>query len=64
MMSPEFWLRSEKSMLKILIAGGLNNRRLGFQVEISNFGGGWGAKKFEIWNIVMLLTKYSIIRMW
>ena len=64
MMSPEFWLRSEKSMLKILIAGGLNTRRLGFQVEISNFGGGWGAKKFEIWNIVMPLTKYSIIRMW
>ena len=64
MMSPEFWLRSEKSMLKILTAEGLNNRRLGFQVEISNFGGGWGAKKFEIWNIVMPLTKYSIIRMW
>ena len=63
-MSPEFWLRSEKSMLKILTAEGLNNRRLGFQVEISNFDGGWGAKKFEIWNIVMPLTKYSIIRMW
>ena len=36
-MSSEFGLRYEKSMHKILIAGGLNKREFGFQVVITNW---------------------------